>query len=333
MNTKRWLAVLAAAVLFLAGSAVSLITTVFSTNFEDLFSVPEQGFEEKVIESGNGQGKIAVIHLNGVIQSDYDAPSLLQSAGYNHRTFLKKLDNAAEDPNVHGVVIRVNTPGGGVVESQEIHDMIVDIQDDYSKPVYISMGSMAASGGYYIAAPAEKIYANPQTLTGSIGVIMQSINIAELAEDLGIHEEVIKSGPYKDIMSVTREMTDDEREILQELIDESYELFVDVIDNGRENLSRDEVYELADGRIYSGSQALDAGLIDGLGHFEDVLDEIREDIGRGDLDVVEYESHFGLPSLFSVTARNVFSDQLEIIGIKEWMQQNQGPQLLYLYTN
>ncbi|UCZ52287.1 signal peptide peptidase SppA [Bacillus shivajii] len=333
MNTKRWVAIFLAAALFLTGSAVSLISTVFSTNLEDLFATPERGFEENIIEEGNGQGKIAVIHLSGVIQSNYDTPSLFQSPGYNHRTFLKKLDAAAEDPNVHGVVIRVNTPGGGVVESQEIHDMIVDIQDDYEKPVYISMGSMAASGGYYIAAPAERIYANPQTLTGSIGVIMQSINVAELAEDLGIHSEVIKSGPYKDIMSVTREMTEDERAILQELIDESHELFVDVIDNGRENLSRDEVYELADGRIYSGSQALEAGLIDGLGHFEEVLDDIREDVGRGNLDVVEYQSHLGLPSLFSVAAKSVFSDQLQLYGMKEWMQQNQGPQLLYLYTN
>ncbi|MBU9721117.1 MULTISPECIES: signal peptide peptidase SppA [Bacillaceae] len=332
MSTKRWLAVLVAAALFLTSSAVTLFSSIFSTSLDELFSLPDQAFEENVIERGNGRGKIAVIHLNGVITSGGDAPSLLQAGGYNHENFLGQLDAAAEDGDVHGIIIRVNTPGGGVVESHEIHDKIVDIRETYRKNVYISMGSMAASGGYYIAAPADKIYANPQTLTGSIGVIMESINFSELANELGIHSEVIKSGPYKDIMSSTREMTDDEREILQELIDDSYEQFVDVIEAGRE-LTRNEVYELADGRIYNGNQALESGLIDGTGHLQDVIDVLKEDIGRGDLDVIEYKANMGFPSLFSFAADRVFKNDAALYDIKELMRQNHGPQLLYLYTN
>ncbi|MDQ0255020.1 protease-4 [Evansella vedderi] len=331
MNTKRWVALFVALGLFLVSSAFSMFTTVFSTSWEEIFQ--ERQFEEKIIDRGNGQGKIVVIHLNGTIDSSYDAPSFFQSVGYNHRSFLQQLDAAAEDGSVHGIIIRVNTPGGGVVESSEIHDKIVEIQEQYRKPIYISMGSMAASGGYYIAAPADKVFANPQTITGSIGVIMQSLNIAELAENFGIRSEVIKSGEYKDIMSVTREMTEDERQILQDMIDDSYEQFVDVIEAGRENLTRQDIYDLADGRIYSGKQAYELGMIDGLGHLDDVIGILREDLGRGELDVVEYESHIGLASLFSLTVQRIFSNESELFGIKNLLQHNQGPRMMYLYTD
>ncbi|UTR11394.1 signal peptide peptidase SppA [Evansella sp. LMS18] len=332
MSTKRWIAVLAAAGLFLVSSAFTMFTTLFATGIDDLFEVSDQPFEERVVESGDGTGKIAVIHLNGVIENSYNPPGIFQAAGYHHENFLRQLDTAAEDGQVHGIIIRVNTPGGGVVESSEIHDKIVDIQEEFRKPVYISMGSMAASGGYYIAAPADKVFANSQTITGSLGVIMQSINVSELAEDLGISSEVIKSGPYKDIMSATREMTDDEREILQDLIDESYEQFVDVIEAGRD-FSREEVYELADGRIYSGSQAYEAGLIDGLGHFHEVIDTMQEDLDRGNLTVVEYEPAFGLPGIFSFAAQRIFTNELDLLGITDWVHSNQGAKLMYLYTD
>ena len=332
MSTKRWIAVIAAVSLFLVSSAFTMFTTIFSTSFDDLFTASEAPFEERVVEKGDGTDKIAVLHLNGIIENTYSPPGIFQSAGYNHENFLKQLDFAAKDADVHGIIIRVNTPGGGVVESSEIHDSIVDIQEEFSKPVYISMGSMAASGGYYIAAPATKVYANSQTITGSIGVIMQSINVSELADELGISSEVIKSGPYKDIMSMTREMTDDERNILQEMIDESYEQFVDVIEAGRD-FTRDEVYELADGRIYSGKQAYEANLIDGLGHFHEVIDAMQEDLDRGNMNVVEYEPNFGFSGLFSFAAKRMFTNELDLLGISDWLQTNQGQKMMYLYTN
>src|SRR5699024_9909904 len=153
--------------------------------------------------------------------------------------------------------------GGGVVESAEIHDKIAEVREKYHKPVYISMGNMAASGGYYISAPADKILAQPATITGSIGVIMESLNFAQLAEDLGIDINTFTSGEYKDIMSATRPMRDDEREILQEIVDDMYDDFVQVIVDGR-GMTDSEVRELADGRIYTGKQAAELDLIDGL---------------------------------------------------------------------
>ncbi|WP_416151500.1 signal peptide peptidase SppA [Salipaludibacillus sp. HK11] len=330
MNTKRWYAVVAVGILFLLSSAVSLFSTDVSTTLENFFSGIDEDFHENVIEEGSEQlGKVAVIHLNGVMTDDVGGG--LFSGGYDHSLLLDQLEHAGEDPDVHGVILRVNTPGGGVVESDEIHDKVKKVQEEYGKKVYVSMGSMAASGGYYVAAPAEKIYANSQTLTGSLGVIMQSINVSELAEEWGISTEVIKSGTYKDIMSQTREMTDDEREILQSLVDDSYERFVDVIEDGRD-LDRNRVLELADGRIYTGSQALDEGLIDGVGHLDDVIDTMKVDLGRGDVRVVEYGTNLGFGSLLGGTAQQLVENQ-RLSEVKGWLQQNQGPQLMYLYTD
>jgi len=329
MNSKRWIAVGIAATLFLGSLAANTLTTDVSSSMGSFLDGGGEAFDEKIIEEGTaGQGKVAVIHLRGAIQSD--AGGGLFAGGYDHDLFLDQLDHAANDPNVHGVILRINTPGGGVVESDEIHDKVKEIQEDFRKKVYVSMGSMAASGGYYVSAPADQIYANSQTITGSLGVIMQSINVAELAEEWGVSTEVIKSGPYKDIMSQTREMTDDERNILQSLVDDSYNRFVDVIEAGRD-LDRDRVIELADGRIYTGAQALDEGLIDGLGHLDDVIDHMKEDLGRGNVSVVEYETNIGFSSILGVSLKQLIENQ-RLTDVKGWLQQNHGPQLMYLYT-
>ena len=147
---------------------------------------------------------------------------------------MNQLNEIYEDETVKGVVLTVNSPGGGVVESADIYDGIRAIQEEMEIPVYVSMGGMAASGGYYVSAPAEKIFVNRETITGSIGVIMESMNYSKLAEKYGIDFNTIKTGPYKDIMSGSREMTDEERNMLQEMINDSYERFVEIIAEGRE---------------------------------------------------------------------------------------------------
>ncbi|WP_280769925.1 signal peptide peptidase SppA [Salipaludibacillus daqingensis] len=329
MNSKRWTALIIAVALFLVYSAASLFTTDVSSTMTDIFGGDGEEFHENILEVGSDQGKVAVIHLRGIIQDD--AGGGLFAAGYDHSLLLDQLDYAAEDPDVHGIILRINTPGGGVVESDEIHDKVKEIQDEYRKTVYVSMGSMAASGGYYVSAPADQIYANSQTITGSLGVIMQSINVSELAEEWGVSQEVIKSGEYKDIMSQTREMTEDERDILQSMVDDSYHRFVDVIEEGRE-LDRDRVMELADGRIYTGSQALDEGLIDGLGHLDDVIDSLKDDLGRGDLSVVEYEANIGFPAFLGGTVQQLVENQ-RLTEVKGWLEQNHGRRLMYLYTD
>jgi protease IV len=332
MSSKRWMALGLAFALFFLSLAVSSFTSGITGQWTGWFSEgDDEIWLEKTIEQGNGKGKIVVLDVNGVIQEAYDTPSLFESVTYNHRQFLKMLRQASEDPLVDGIIIRVNSPGGGVVESAEIHDLIVEIQEDYQKPIYISMGSLAASGGYYIAAPADKIFANEATITGSLGVIMQTINISELAENFGVRSETIKSGPHKDIMSEFREMTDEERAILQSMIDDSYEAFVDVIANGR-NMDRSQVKKIADGRIYSGKQAFELGLIDGLGNFNHVIDVLRAEIGRGDIDVIKYEEPFSFPGFLTMTTQNLLLKQQDPLGLKQLINYSNSPSLMYLYN-
>lgn len=331
MDGKRWIALVAVFVIIAVSAVIGLLTTGTQTEESDdggfFGGLSDQPIQERVIEEGPDAGKIAVIRIEGVIQ---DGAQGILGGGYNHQLLLDQLEYAGQDNSVDGIVLRVNTPGGGVVESDEIHEKIVEVRDEYSKNVYVSMGNQAASGGYYVAAPADQIFANGQTITGSLGVIMQSINFAELAEELGIEDNTITSGEFKDIMSATREMTEEDEEILQSIVDDAYSQFVDVIEEGRD-LSREEVIELADGRIYTGSQAVENGLIDELGNMDDVIEAMKEDVGR-DGNVVEYEQGLGIGSFLNVTMDSIF-EQRQMNQLTEWLNQNQGGRLLYLYTD
>jgi len=174
----------------------------------------------------------------------------------------------AKDDSIEAVVLRIDSPGGGVGPSQEIYTEVKRLVE--KKPVVVSMGAVAASGGYYIAAPADKIVANPGTITGSIGVIMAFTNYQELLDKIGLKNSVVKSGDRKDIGSPIRPMTDEDKAILQGLVDDVHRQFVDAIAQGRQ-LELDDVLTLADGRIYSGNQAKKIGLVDQLGNFRDAV--------------------------------------------------------------
>ncbi|PAE24188.1 MULTISPECIES: signal peptide peptidase SppA [Bacillaceae] len=335
MNGKRWAALGIAAGLFVFSVVLNFVTAFAFTDIEssvnELFAGGNEAFLEEVIEEGNAQKKIAVLDVNGVIQDTGDAASLFASPGYNHKAFMDNLDYVKEDSTVKAIVIKVNSPGGGVVESAEIHDKITEIQKETKKPVYISMGSMAASGGYYISAPADKIFASPETLTGSLGVIMQGYNYAGLAEKYGVEFVTIKSGPYKDIMSPTREMTDEERKILQSMINNSYQGFVKVISEGR-GLTEAQVKEIADGRIYDGRQAKELNLIDGFGYDDDVIEQLKKDHKLNGAQVVKYTENFGFGSMFSMGARKIMGDDLEMAGVMKLLSQPNSPRLMYLYA-
>ncbi|GAA0467974.1 signal peptide peptidase SppA [Alkalibacillus silvisoli] len=328
MDKKRWIALAIAAGLFVVSIISQFSTAVMTESWNDLFE-SDRNFSETVTEDGNAFEKVAVIHLEGVIQSS-DVGGLLNTTTYNHDVLLDMLDHAKEDENVEAVVLRVNTPGGGVVESEEVHDKIVDLQES-DKPVYVSMGNMAASGGYYVSAPAEHIVAHPATLTGSIGVIMEAINFAELADDLGVEFNTITSGEYKDIMSSFRPMTDDEENILQTMIDEMYDDFVQVIVNGRD-LDESTVRELGDGRIYTGSQAEENGLVDSLGSLDDAIAKLQEDYHLQNSQVVEYEYQMGFNAIMGGAAQRVISDEFRFSQLEEMIRKSSAPRAMYLYT-
>lgn len=174
----------------------------------------------------------------------------------------KNIDSFAKDSSIVAVVVRINSPGGGVAASQEIYDAIVELKK--TKKVVVSMGTVAASGGLLIACAGDKIVANPGTITGSISAIMQFANLEELLKKVGVKSSVVKSGQYKDIGSPMREMTPEERIIIQELVDDIYNQFIDVIVRDRK-MTREQVVAIGDGRVFSGRKAKEYGLVDQLG--------------------------------------------------------------------
>ena len=211
-----------------------------------------------VLEGGGlpvGQ-KVAVVELEGIIlQAD---------------SVVRELNEHRDNPSVRAVVIRVNSPGGVVAPTQEIYSAIQRLRKG-GKPVVASLGSVAASGGYYVATAADRIYASPGTLTGSIGVIMQMANLEGLLKKVGVDYVVVKSGQYKDIGNIARAMTPEERRMLQALLDDVYAQFVDAVAQGRK-LDRATVEGFADGRIVSGQQARQLKMVDALGGLDDAIE-------------------------------------------------------------
>jgi protease-4 len=213
--------------------------------------------------------KVGVIEITGVISSAQD--------------ILENLRDFREDSSIKAIVLRIDSPGGSVAPSQEIHDAVK--KTVALKPVVVSMGSVAASGGYYIAVAGQQIVANPGTMTGSIGVIMEFSNYEELLKKIGWQNFVVKSGRFKDIGSPNRPMSDAERQILQAMIDDVQSQFVNAIAQGR-HMPPEKVRAVADGRIMTGQQALAAGLVDKLGGLETAIDLAAELAGLSNPDVI-----------------------------------------------
>ncbi len=256
--------------------------------------------------------QIALITLDGTIYSNLSDGFMddINSAENVRKSLLR----AFKDPTVNGILLRVNSPGGTVGMSQEIYNIV--LKNRKLKPVVVSMSDIAASGGYYIAAAADRIYANPGTLTGSIGVIMSTFNVKNLLNNkLEVKAEVIKSGKYKDIASPYKNMSNEERAMLQSMINRTYEQFIDAIMNARvnrkdgysvkkANLTEDNLHQYADGRIFTGIQAQKLGFIDSIGGLEDAKKGIRKIVQKKfgiyrKIPIVQYNSPSGLNLLFS----------------------------------
>jgi len=224
---------------------------------------------------------VAVIRLNGAITSgplDYFTPT-----GITPNRTDDLLKQAAANSAIKAVVLRVNSPGGSVVASDEIYHAL----QDFEKPIVIWMGDMAASGGYYISCGGDYVFAHPGTLTGSIGVISQFINAEELMDEIGVNVVVVTSGPHKDIGSPFREMTEEEQSLWEGITGEIYEGFVELVAQARD-LPVKEVRELADGSVYTGQQAQELGLVDAVGTPKDAIDKAAELGGiEGQPDVIE----------------------------------------------
>lgn len=253
-----------------------------------------------------GEDRIGLVRVEGVILDSKDTVSELKRFG--------------DSSSIKAIVLRIDSPGGGVVPSQEIHDAVQRVRTKQNKTVVASMGTVAASGGYYIAAAADRIVANPGTLTGSIGVIMEMVNLEGLLHKVGVEGVVIKSGRYKDVGSPFRKMNPEERRILQSVMDDVHEQFIEAVAEGR-SLGVKDVRPLADGRIFTGRQAVDTKLVDELGDLDDAIRIAAEMVGiEGEPAVVNPKKRFSI--------RDIIDSSVQ--GLLPKLDMRPGIQLKYL---
>jgi protease-4 len=257
--------------------------------------------------SGMGD-RVAIVDVHGVIENSSDVVRQLRKYG--------------KDSSIPVVVLHIDSPGGGAASSQEIYEEVNKLRED-GKKIVASMGSVAASGGYYVACAADTIVANPATLTGSIGVIFQFPVAEELFKKIGLKYEVVKRGEIKDIGSMNRSMTERERESLQSVVDDTYEQFVGVIVDSRE-MERDEVVRIADGSIFTGRQAKDLGLVDELGDLHDAIKIAGEMVGMEEYPKTVTERKKKISWYDVLTQR--MSDLLELDESEKMM-----PKLQYIF--
>lgn len=298
---------------------VSIIIGTVNTIVTPQKAKPVETTESDVLGFSGGGNKIALITLEGVISSEVSSDFL---GDMNTAESVKKaLYKASKDSSVKGVLLRIDSPGGTVGMSQEIYGLIMNLRK--KKPVVVSMADVAASGGYYIASAADRIFAESGTLTGSIGVIMNSFNAQELLnQKLGVKVNVIKSGKFKDIASPYRAISPDERTLLQNIINSTYQQFVNAIIQGRVKredkynvnksvLTAEAVRKYSDGRIFTGEQAKKLGFIDQLGSSYDAQAAVIKMAKtkfkglKGDIPVVQYNTPTGLGGFLFGTAEAI----------------------------
>lgn len=243
--------------------------------------------------------KIAVVEIRGVITQSSRIIDELQKYG--------------EDDGVKAIILRIDSPGGGVGPSQEIYREVMKVRS--KKKVVTSMGSVAASGGYYIACASDLIVANPGTITGSIGVLMEFTNFEELLKKIGIKGVVVKSGEHKDLGSPLREMTPEEKRILQSVIDNVHQQFIQAVAEGRK-LDKERVAQMADGRILTGEQAKQLGLVDKMGNLQDAIDAASKLVGIEGKPIILYPKR--RISLFQLLIEDLTSIVLDTLREKEF---------------
>jgi protease-4 len=277
--------------------------------------------DEVLLKGNDSRFKIAVVTVDGVITGSTADPS-----GNNMVDVIKaQLNRAKDDNRVKAVILKVDSPGGEVMASDEINKIIAHFQDDSRKPVICSMGSLAASGGYYISAPCRWIVANDLTITGSIGVIMHGYNYRGLMDKLGIAPETFKSGKFKDMLSPDRETNEippEERVMVQGLIDETYQKFKGVVAEGRGQAHEKNKSEgralapdwanYADGRVVSGTEALNLGFVDELGDFDTAVDRAEKIAHIPDANLVEYRERYDISDFLSMLGQNSSAHDIKL---------------------
>lgn len=265
----------------------------------------DQSKGEETYISGSGGNKIVVISLHGMILSSVEPTITGSTEAITPDKVRQVLNRVAKDGSIKGVILEIDSPGGSAVASDQIYEIIQTFKKETKLPIVASLGDTAASGGYYIASTADKIVANPATITGSIGVIASTLKVQGLFDKLGLKEEVYKKGTYKDILSSTRDTTPEEKAIIDSILDDTYNLFLTRVAQGRK-LSKPAVENLANGKIYSGIQAQNVGLVDNIGNLEMSISITKELAHLGDAKVVRFETGSFFDRIFSGTLFSLF---------------------------
>lgn len=312
-------------VLFISLMGLFVVKGALTSQSED---ESVQKLTETVI-GGTGTDKILIIPLKGVITSQ-PSKKLFQQVPSIVDSVKQQLEQARNDNDVKAVILEMNSPGGGITASDIIYQKVLEFKEETNKKVIVCMQDVAASGAYYISAAADKIIAHPTTITGSIGVIMPLINIASLIEKYGIEDNSIKSGDMKSIGSPLKKMSDDERKVLRDIVDEMYTRFLRIIALGR-NMEIEDVRKLADGRIYTGNQALDNGLVDQLGYIDDAIALAKDITGLKEAKIIKYKKMFNLADIFEGSIDNLFGSRIIKFGIQT-SADDVYPGFMYLWT-
>lgn len=284
---------------------------------------------KEAVITGSGNDKIAVVNIDGIILENEPVGGLTFTEEITSaRRFRKILNEIKDDNQVKAVLLRVNSPGGSAVASEDILQELKKFKIQSGIPVVAYFSDVAASGGYYVSMGADEIVANPSTITGSIGVIISYLNFSELASRYGISNIVYKSGQYKDIISEFRQPTDVEKQMMQGLVDDSFESFVNAVSEGRK-LSVLKTRELADGRVYSAKGAKEAGLVDNIGGFDEAVETTKKLANLKEALVVE----FGQPTFAELLLGSVLGKfNISLLPQMNSLLSTSGIKLLYLYA-
>lgn len=322
MNKKQIVGAIVAIVLFITVGVTSVFTNTIADSFlkRNSSEILLGGTELQLPK----REYVGVVSVVGTIQQQTESGGIFEeNKGYKHLDTLEYIDRMKRDTANKGILLQVDSPGGAVYESEELYLKLKEYQRETNRPVWTYMKHYAASGGYYISALSDKIYANPNTTTGSIGVIISGFDMTGLYEKLGIRSFSITSGKNKDMSK----MNEEQIAIYQSIVDESYDRFVEIVADGR-RMSKEDVKKLADGRIYSAKQAKANGLIDEIGLYEEMQKDMREEVGEH---IIFYEpttESSMLASLFGKLERLKTKSEAEVLKETE-MELGSGVPMYY----
>lgn len=291
MNKKQLVGLIVAAVVFVFVCSSSILMNTVSKNLGTSYNL--SALENSLPLTPY----IGVVSVEGTIMDTGSTTSFMGS-GYNHKRTLELIEDMKNSASNKGILLYVNSPGGGVYESDELYLKLKEYKEETGKPVWTYMSNQACSGGYYIAMASDKVYSNRNAWTGSIGVIISLTNLKELYENIGIKGIYITSGDNKAMGAADLDLTEEQHGILQSLVDESYEQFVEIVADGRK-MTKDEVKKIADGRILSAKQALNSNFIDEIATYEEVKDAFSMELGDVEIYTPKNNDPFGLSSLFA----------------------------------